>query len=331
MRLIGINQLKSGEKLAYPIYSTSGKVVLGTGSIITEAYKNRLKDMGIRNLYIDDERFADIEVIEVVSFETRKQVNVAFRQCHDLVHKGKPLNEYILVDAVKHVVEDIKSNNNTSICLLPNMAVDDYLTGHSVNVCILSVMVGNNMDYNFSQLVDLGVGALIHDIARKDDSKETPEHVKKGFEIMKNYCGISLYSSKAIFEHHENYDGSGYPRSIRGENISIYSRIVSIADFFDGLTSVGEVKVPPHEAFEALLAESDKRFDPEIVEIFRKSVPFYPNGCMVKLSDGKMGVIVGQNPGTPQRPVVRILEGEDVTKDINLIANLTLFIEDIEV
>ncbi len=331
MRLLRINQIKGGEKLAHPIYSTSGKVILGAGSIITEAYRNRLKDMGICSLYVDDERFADIEVKEVVSFEARKQANLAFRQSHDLIHRGKPFNEYILVDAVKCIVEDIKSNKSASVCLMPNMTVDHYMTGHSVNVCILSVVIGNNMDYSFEQLVELGVGALIHDMARKENSLETPEHVKKGFEVMKNYRGISLHSSKVIFEHHENYDGSGYPRSIKGGNMSTYSRIVSIADFYDGLIFTEKNRVLPHEAFEALLVEADKRFDPGIVEVFRKSVPFYPNGCMVKLNDGRRGVIVGQNAGTPQRPVVRILEGENVKKDVNLIANLTLFIEDIEV
>lgn len=332
MKLLGTNDLKTGEKIASPVYASSGKVILGAGVVITQTYIDRLKDLGISNVYVDDEQFDDVEIVEVVNHNTRLQAIGAYKQAHDLFHKGKPVDESAIVNVVKLIVDDIKSNYTNLVNALPSMVVDDYLTGHSINVCILSILMGNNLNYNISQLIDLGVGAFIHDIARKEGMQEDPGHVDNGFEVMRKYRGISLHSSKVIYEHHENYDGSGYPRKIEGDKISQYSRIVSAADYYDSMVFVeaGQKRLLPHEAYEALLAEASKRFDPEVIEAFRKSVALYPNGCSVSLSNGKKGVVVSQNSGTPHRPVVRVIETGKPERDIDLIANLTLFVQDVD-
>lgn len=332
MKLIGINLLKPGEKLASAVYSASGKAIVNAGVVMTESYIDRLKKLGIYNIYVDDDDFKDIELVEAVSINSRAQANKVFRQVYDLFHKGKSFDEYTVVDAVKQIIDEIKANGTTSISTLSSMVMDNYLASHSVNVCILSILIGNNMNYNFNQLLDLGVGALIHDIAREEESKESIDHIQKGFDVIKRYKGISLYSSKVIYEHHENCDGSGYPRGIEGDSISKFSKIVSIVDFYDTLTlgPDGKPQMLPHEAFEVILAESDKRFDADTVECFRNAIAFYPNGCAVKLSNGQKGVVVTQNKGAPQRPVVRIVEGDEIRKDVNLLTNLTIFIEKVE-
>ncbi len=333
MKLIGTNLLKPGEKLASAVYSASGKVIVNEGIVITETYIDKFKKLSIYNIYVDDDNYDDIELVEAISIKTRAQAYQAFRQVYDLFHKGKSFDEYAIVDAVKQVVDEIISKGTTSISTLSSMVIDNYLAGHSVNVCILSILIGNNMNYNFNQLLDLGVGALIHDIARREESKESIDHIQKGFEVIKRYRGISLHSSKVIYEHHENCDGSGYPRGIEGGSISQFSKIVSIVDFYDTLTlgSDGKPQMLPHEAFEVILAESDKRFDAETVERFRNAIAIYPNGCVVKLSNGQKGVVVTQNKGVPHRPVVRIVEGKEIRKDVNLITNLTIFIEKVDV
>lgn len=332
MRLVGINLLKYGEKLAYPIYSTSGKVILNAGAVITGTYIDKLKKLGIFTVYIDDDKFNDIEITEVINFKTKSQAIQTFKQVYELFQNNKPLDEYAILDLVKLIVEDIKSNGTTAINFSSSIVMDDYLTGHSVNVCILSILIGNNMKYNFNQLVDLGVGALSHDIARGNDGDEMPQHVQKGFEGMKRYRGISLHSAKLIYEHHENYDGSGYPRGVSENNISEFARIVSIVDYYDALLLGNSKQNPmmPHEAYEALLAEADKRFDPDILQVFRNTIAFYPNGSTVKLSNGGKGVVIKQNKGLPHRPLVRIIEGEDVKEDIDLLTNLTVFIEAVD-
>lgn len=333
MKLIGINMLKAGEKLGYPIYTASGKVVLNAGSIITEAYLNRLKSLSISTIYIDDDQFGDIELVEAINVKTRSNANQIFRQIYEQYQKSKPFDEYKIIDTVKQIIDDIKSNGSTSINIMPSMAMDDYLAGHCINVCILSILIGNNMNYNYNQLVDLGVGAFIHDISRVNGDSETIEHVQKGFENIKKYRGISLHSAKILYEHHENYDGSGFPRKVLGSMISEYSKIVIVADNYDKLVLGEESKkrMLPHEAYEVLLAEADKKYDPSIVSAFRKAIAFYPNGCTVRLSNKQKGVVVRQNIGAPQRPAVRIVGEGQSPRDINLLTNLTLFIESVDI
>jgi len=332
MRLVGISVLKYGEKLAYPIYSTSGKVILNAGAVITEAYIDKLKKLGIFTVYIDDNKFNDIQITDAVNFKTKTQASQKFKQVYELFQKNKPLDEYLIVDVVKLIVEDIKSNGTNSINFISSIVMDDYLTGHSVNVCILSILIGNNMKYCFNQLVELGVGAFVHDIARENAGEEMCQHVQKGFEVMKRYRGISLNSAKLIYEHHENYDGSGYPRGVSGNSISEFAKIVSIVDYYDSLILGNSKQTPmmPHEAYEALLAEADKRFDSEIIQVFRNTIAIYPNGSTIKLSNSEKGVVIRQNRGLPHRPIVRIIEGENVKEDIDLLTNLTLFIEEID-
>lgn len=330
MKLVGLEQMKTGEKLAYPIYSASGRVILNAGSIITESYIDKLKKMGIYSVYIDDDKFNDIELAEAISINTRGQANSAFKEAYENFHSNKTINEYKILDAIKMVVDDIKSNATSCINTLSTMAIEDHKTAHAINVCILSLLIGNNMNYSFSQLVDLGVGAMIHDIAESECEAESIDHIKKGFEIMKSYRGLSLHSVKVIYEHHENFDGSGYPREISGDAISQYARIVSVADFYDELLYGKKGPgLQPHEAYEALLAETNKRFDPEVVEAFRKCIAVFPNGCSVTLSNGKIGVVVRQNNGVPHRPVVRIVEDGKIKKDMDLISDLTLFIKNV--
>jgi len=162
-------------------------------------------------------------------------------------------------------------------------------------------------------------------------AEEKPEHVEIGFEIMRKLRGMSLNSSKVCYEHHENFDGTGYPRKLKGTNISDYARIVRVADYYDNVLHGREnngVSVMPHQAFEVVLAVSGSILDPDVVQVFRDTIVFYPNGCTVKLSNGLHGVVVRQNMGSPQRPVVRLYNREGIIGDINLLEDLTLFVED---
>lgn len=329
MKLVGISMLKAGEKLGYPVYTASGKVVLNAGAVITDAYISRLKSLGVSTIYIDDDQFCDIELVEAVNIKTRSNANQVFRQVYELYHANKPFDEYKIIEAVKLIVDDIKSNGSTSINIIPSIAMDDYLAGHSINVCILSILIGSNMNYNYNQLIDLGVGAFIHDIARVNGDSETVEHVQKGFENIKRFRGISLHSSKVLFEHHENYNGSGYPRKVSGSMISDFSKIVTIADNYDKLVlgEESDKRLLPHEAFEILLVEADKKYDPDMINVFRKSIAFYPNGCIVELSNKQRGIVVRQNVGAPQRPVIRMLGEGQTLRNIDLLTNLTMFIE----
>lgn len=329
MRLISLKSLRPGEILSSPIYSTSGRKILGEGVALTQVYIDRLKNMKVFAVYVEDEAFKDVEIADPIDYTTRNIATQVLDEVITQASMGELFNEYKAKELAKRILEDVKSVSKENINLFSSMVMDDYLITHSITVCILSILIGDKLQYNFNQLWDLAVGSILHDIGRENAAEENPEHVTKGFEILRKCRGLSLMSSIVAYEHHENFDGSGYPRGLKGKNISEFSRIVSIADFYDSNLSTADSENPimPHEVYEEILANSGKKFDPDIVRVFRDTVAIYPNGCMVLLNNNKKGVVIRQNPGIPQRPVVRLLGQEAKQDDIDLAKNLTVFVK----
>jgi HD-GYP domain-containing protein (c-di-GMP phosphodiesterase class II) len=293
MRLVGIKSLKPGDELAYPVQTCSGKAILNSGVVLTDVYIKKLQELGISKAYIVDQRFSDVEIIQSIDVTTRNNVVKALTQAYKTVQDSKSPDEYSLKDAAKEIVEYIRKFGNKGISMLSTEAIDEYVVEHSVNVAILVAFLGNRMSYNINQLYDIVAAALIHDIGRKNTPDERSEHVKYGFEAMRKLRGLSLHSSIVCYEHHENYDGTGYPRKLKGSSISEYSRVVRLADFYDnelhGYNNNNESQMP-HQAFESVLAVAGQVLDPDIVEIFRDTIIFYPNGCTVLLSNGLNGM-----------------------------------------
>ena len=140
------------------------------------------------------------------------------------------------------------------------------------------------------------------------ETHEVHQHPQYGYQILNEYARVAPEITKIILEHHERWDGSGYPRGLKGSNISPYARILAITDTYYALVSRRPHRQSylPHEAIEFIMAYSGELFDPEFVRLFTKLVPLYPTGVMVKLNTGEEGIIADAKPGFIGRPVVRI-------------------------
>lgn len=332
MRLVGVQTLKPGVELAIPVSTSSGKVILNHSIILTDIYIDKLKQLGIHKVYISDSRFDDVVVDPPLDVNIERKVLSIMASVYETIHKEKHIDEFQIKGVAKDIVDYARDNKEKGVSILSIDSVDEYIIEHSINVAILTSFIGNRMTFNQIQLIDLVTGALIHDLSRENVREEDPEHVQKGFDIMRKYRGLSLHSSIVCYEHHENYDGSGYPRKLQGTSISEFSRVIRVADFYDDvLHGIYNDNIPlmPHQAYEYLLAASEKILDPEVVEVFRDTIVFYPNGCTVLLSNGLKGVVIRQNLGSPQRPVVRVYSDDSVLGEINLLKSLALFIKDV--
>lgn len=332
MRLVGVNSLKPGDELARPVFTASGKIILNSGMVLKEAYIEKFKQLGINRVYIDDVRFEDVRAVQPIDITTRNEVAKVLKNAYTKIHNSEEIDEYTIKDAAKKIVDYVREYRDKGISMLSMDVVDEYVIEHSVNVAIITAYIGNRLSYTFNQLCDLVAGALIHDLGRENCAEEKPEHVETGFEMMRKLRGMSLNSSKVCYEHHENFDGTGYPRKLKGTGISDYARIVRVADYYDNVLHGSEnngVSVMPHQAFEVILAVSGSILDPDVVQVFRDTIVFYPDGCTVKLSNGMCGVVIRQNIGSPQRPVVRAFTDNDIIGDFNLLEDLTLFVQDI--
>lgn len=332
MRLVGVDMLNQGDLLAIPVRTNSGHGILNSGVALTDKYISKLKNLGVYKVYIEDERFNDVEVIEALDYKTRNSACQVIKDTYQAVNKGLNINEYAVKDIAKLIVDFTLNFREKGISILATNVVDEYIIEHSINTAIISAFIGHKISYNFNQLCDLVTGALIHDIGRENEKNENTEHVQKGFDVMRKCRGLSLHSSIVCYQHHENYNGSGYPRKIKSSDISEFTRIIRVADMYDNvLQGYGNNCTPamPHEAFEVILASTGTILDPNIVEVFRNTIIFYPNGCSVTLNNGLKGIVIRQNLGSPQRPSVRIYNETSVIGEIDLLKAHTVFIKEV--
>ncbi len=153
--------------------------------------------------------------------------------------------------------------------------------------------------------------------------QDIPRHPGRGADILRAYTHLGKDVVEAVEQHHERWDGSGFPARIKGEDICHFARIIAIADNYYELVSLMPDREPymPHEAAEFIIAYSGALFDPELVNLFTRLVPLYPTGTTVRLNGGEVGIISDANVEHIARPIVRVCAVSRKLKrphDINL-------------
>lgn len=287
-------------------------------------YLTSLREIGIPALYISDGTFSDVELPRTISDQTRTAVHIAAKRAIEGVCKAP-----VVVKAVKESVEvlltEILRERDVIIALTDIKSVVDHTFAHSVNVAVLSLTAGKVMGLHRLQLFELGVGALLHDIGKanippgildKVDSltPEEMETVKKhpgdGFEILRKTESVPLLSAHVAFQHHERWDGSGYPRRLQGEAISLYGRLCGVCDVFDALSSDRPYKHAIHhsETLAFIHGMSATLFDPEMVRLLESIVAPYPVATLVELTTGDFAVVKAVKASTMERPLVVVIK-----------------------
>lgn len=356
VRRVNIDYMACTGFLAKSIYSAEGQLLLKAGNQVTDAYKAKLRQLGIYTIYIQDSNFDDVEINDVISEETRMQAVQLCRHLGKMAEAGKDPNKIIAQEIPKmmaiaeNIVQDVLASKELVVNLLDMRSASDYLYFHSVNVGVLSVLLGSVMKLQEHQLKDLAVGGMLHDIGKllvppeiinkpgpltDDEFVEMKRHTSYGFERLRTNKDIKLLWAHIALQHHEWYDGSGYPRGLKLEDIHLYGRISTVADVYDALTSercYRKKPFLPHEAMEMIYALTGSQFDPTVVEAFNKNIAIYPLGGFVQLADGRRGVVVDVNRNCITRPKVRITEEADghrpeIPYDVKLEDERTLMIE----
>lgn len=351
MRQLGINRLNEGDILGRTIYTNDGRVLLGRGMTLTKSYVDRLKSLGISIVYVDDEESKDIDIEDVIKEEHRREAMASLDNAVQAVKVGKDFDGFNVKKNIDNIIQDILFQKEIFIGLTDMRTYDNQVFAHSVNVCVLSTVLGKALGLDRESLEGLAIGALFHDIGTVKLPKEllnkrepfTPEeeelyktHTTHGFEILRTKRELNLLSAHIAFQHHERLNGNGYPRKLEGDSIHQWAQIVGIANFYDNLVNdgPGHTRIAPYEACEILMGSAEKLFPKELVVTFLKHIAAYPTGCTVKLSTGEIGIIVDQNKSLPMRPIVRVLLADkklfDIqAKEYNLVEERTLFIDSI--
>jgi HD-GYP domain-containing protein (c-di-GMP phosphodiesterase class II) len=217
---------------------------------------------------------------------------------------------------------------------------DEYTFHHSVNVSILSLALGMKLGLSKKRLSELGIAAFLHDIGKiaipdeilnkstsfTDEEWETMKlHPVEGVKTILNTMKIdqvTIRSAVVAYEHHLNFDGSGYPEVQQQWQTNLYSNIVTIADRFDAMTSArvySREPKSPEVALQILIENAGKHVDPILLKIFIKMTGVYPIGTLVVLDTRELGIVYRGNPDYPDRPVIVLLvdhNGKKVEKGL---------------
>jgi len=351
MRKILVHKVKEGMVLARTLHSNDGNTLLNSGIILKNSYIMKFKDLGIRELYVEDEISHDIVLNDIISEETRFEARINIKNAMDSIRYGSSLDVMPVRNSVCKMIDELMDVSDTIVNLQDIKSNDQYTFSHSVNVCVLSLITGISMKYDEEKLRELGIGAMLHDVGKtkipseilnkpgsltEEEFEIIKKHTSYGYGLLKKSTELSTYASYIALTHHERFDGGGYPLGLKGEEIHEFARIVSIADVYDAITSdrVYKRRVNINEAVEYLIGMGDHQFDYNIVRNFIEHVTIYPPGTCVLLNDGEKAIVVDVNKRYPNRPIIRILadrEGQMSKEpvEIDLTKNNTLLISEI--
>ena len=323
MRYMPMAKVETGMALGQDIYNGEGRLILGRHVILNNDNLQELLSLGFPGIYIDDEFTEDLMVTEVIRPEVKRE---ALKMVHDLFldNKNLPMEQHNLQEVVIDVMEEVLNNGDVMCNMLDIKTYDDYVYFHSVNVAVLSTMIGAACNMNKEELDILTTAALLHDVGKRFVEEDVlnvkralteeerimiVQHPKLGYDfLVENFDFLpEVYDS--VLEHHEWYNGCGYPLRRSGNEIPIYARIIKLADVYDALTSKlpYHEAVPPSEAVEYIMANAGAEFDPELVDVFMRKIAVYPEGCEVRLSDGRTAVVMENYKEFILRPKVKVI------------------------
>ncbi len=255
--------------------------------------------------------------------------------------KNQPIEVQKIKEHVEKLVDQLSLGNSALISLANNFTPENYLYSHSVNVCILSLLLGIGIGYSREQLGELGVASFLHDIGMvkladitqkpgrltEEEYRKIKDHPVFGVDMLEKVKNISKAAIYVAQEHHEWANGKGYPKGLKGEQIDEYAKIVATADTYEALTHprAYREKLQPFEAIKDILRNKE-HFDPKLLKILIEKIGIFPLGSWVQLSTNEIGVVLDVNKNFPLKPTVRVVFDQQEKKLAEeKVINLTQF------
>ncbi len=242
----------------------------------------------------------------------------------DDVRFGKQIETEKIKPVVAKMVGSILRNEDAFISLSRIRTADEYTYEHSMSVCILMIAFGRQLGITPPLLNEIGIGAMLHDIGKmkvprillnkpgrlsEDEYIIIKEHVVHSREILEQTPNISETSKNIAAQHHERYDGTGYPEGLKDDEISPYGQMAAIVDVYDAITSDRCYRsgTLPTDALGKLFEWSKFHFNQNLVEHFIRCVGIYPVGSLVRLESGLLGVVINHGEESLLQPVIRVI------------------------
>ncbi len=328
MRLVPISAVHEGNVLGQSLSDESGRILLRKGVKLSESFIRQLKTLGYDTLYIEDE-YTEAEVDEVLKPKVVAEIIHMAESITKHLTQSRPnqrnLNDSInrLTSILESVLDDILGSPDAVTNLLTISNFDEFTYKHSLNCMVLAVMLGDKLNLDRESLLNLAIGSVFHDMGKffvpkeillkpakllPDEIELMQKHPREGYNYLKKASQLMPTARIMALEHHEKWDGSGYPSRKKGEDTYLHSRISAACDVFEALTANRPYRSgwSVSEARSFVIAGAGTHFDPDIVQPFSRLVNPYPLDSFVRLSDGREGVVRGVNQTLLDRPEVEI-------------------------
>jgi HD-GYP domain-containing protein (c-di-GMP phosphodiesterase class II) len=305
-----------------------GKILLRDHTVLKPYYIQRIKNLNYSFLYVFDSQELEQEYVSLrpIKDETHQKAVQLYQKTMERLKNPKStekidLNKY--KEVINEIIDDILSNPQVIYNMSDIQSYDHYTFTHSVNVTVLSILIGASMKFTRNDLEILGIGAMLHDIGKifispeilnkaaklePGEYEQVKAHTRKGYDLLKTKIQLTFLPAHIGLQHHEREDGTGYPRGITGKSIHRFSKIVAVADVYDAMTSrrVYQCPLASLTVLREIISRVSIKFDPLAIDHLTRVVAPYPKDSVLLLSNGEIVITTGVHR---LRYDVQIIEG----------------------
>ena len=313
MRYVATENLCPGMISQKCIYDENGRRLLAANHEITENLIYALKRIDFPGLYIYD-KFSPYEKLgDFYPLSRQKSAGKALRE----------MNLDAIIYYATDMVEELanQDQNYVELSYLNQNNHDVY--NHSINVAMLSAIIGFGLGMPREQVEELTLSAMLHDIGKtmvprdilykpgrytSEEYEVMKQHSQFGYDMLYDNPRVTVNARCGVLFHHENSDGSGYPRGLTNPSIPLFARIIHVCDVYDAMVQKRVYKEAknPADVLEYMMEQAGIMFDYRVMDTFLRVVVVYPVGTDVVLSDGRVARVIANNPEDMFRPVVMV-------------------------
>ncbi|MBI5920247.1 MAG: HD-GYP domain-containing protein [Betaproteobacteria bacterium] len=255
--------------------------------------------------------------------KTCNKATEAVRSMFQEIRMGKAVSPAAASEFIKEISASVHRNPGALISLARLKTADNYTYMHSVAVCALMIGLARQMAFDEDDVREAGLAGLFHDIGKAklpmkvlnkpgkltdEEFAIIKEHSTAGYQILEQGKDANETLLNVCLHHHEKTDGSGYPHHQRGDEISLYTKMCAVCDVYDAITSNRPYKPgwDPSESIHKMTEWSGGHFDMEVFHAFVKCIGIYPTGSLIRLSSGRLGVVLDQTEKSLLMPTVKV-------------------------
>ncbi|MDH5720161.1 MAG: HD domain-containing protein [Spirochaetia bacterium] len=350
MKKVSVQTLKAGMAFDQPVYIDADNKLVNAKEMLSQSDIDRLKNWNITEVETNGAPIMiQRENVRRLDIREKKEIDEASANIKQAILQKSVFNDLYLkaVKTLEKSYEEIGKDRPYQISIVRSIAdeIADFIVRtpsffihmfnktdeetdiyrHAVNSAIFSGVTAQALDYSKPKMVelifgilmmDLGMAALPKAILQKEkvltdeEKRKLQAHTIFGYQLLTQNVKLKNTIAIIALQHHEHFDGTGYPKKIKGDSISEYARIAAIADSFAAMLEKKTYHEPvlPYTAMKELLTLGLYRYDPVFMKALLDKMSIYPIGSLVSLSDSSIGIVAGATPKKPMRPIILLFK-----------------------